>query len=74
MKFVLERTDQFLKILKSTVEQKKIAVCNIQYSEDREYPTNWNDFDTNAYWGKNDAWYWFRTEIKMPKEYEGGWI
>lgn len=38
MNFVLERTDQFLKILKASVEQKKSAVCNIQYSEGKEHP------------------------------------
>lgn len=71
MNMVLERTDQFLNILKKTTEQQPIFLTDIEYHEGREYDLPWEAFPVGAYWGKNDTWYRFRTSVIIPQEYEG---
>lgn len=70
MSFTIQRTEQFLKILKDSIEQKKITINNIKYHEGREKKDKWNDFPVKGYWGKHDAWYWFSAEFTVPEEYD----
>ena len=69
--FTLERTEQFLQMIKITIEIKKKAVYEIEYAEGKEKPEVWEAFPEGTYWGKNDTWYWFRTSLIIPEEYAG---
>ena len=71
MNFTLERAEQFLPILEESIEQDKIEIDYIQYLEGREKTGEWTDFAKGTYWGKNDAWYWFRAKFTIPDDYEG---
>ena len=71
MKLVLERTDQFLKILKGTIEQQPMKLTDVEYHEGRGKDIPWEKFPVGAYWGKHDTWYRFRTIVVIPQEYEG---
>lgn len=69
--FVLDRTAQYLSVIKNTIEQNCIDIDNILYQEGREAAGEWREFVKGSYWGKNDTWYQFRTEFVIPEEYEG---
>ncbi|MCM1258273.1 MAG: hypothetical protein NC307_10540 [Roseburia sp.] len=69
--YTLQRTEQFLLILRKTIEQNPISVEDILYQEGREQTGEWKDFAKGTFWGKNNAWYHFRTEFTIPEEYAG---
>lgn len=72
--FTLDRTKQYLDVIKNTIEQNCISIDNILYQEGREITGNWQEFEKGSYWGKNDTWYQFRTEFTIPEEYEGKFV
>lgn len=72
--FTLDRTKQYLGVIKNTIEQNCISIDNILYQEGREITGNWRKFEKDSYWGKNDTWYQFRTEFTIPEEYEGKFV
>lgn len=69
--FTLERAEQFLNVLKSTIEQNCIEIRDIQYYEGKEENGEWQEFPYGTYWGKNDTWYWFKTSFVIPESYAG---
>lgn len=69
--FTLNRAEQYLQVIKETIEQNCIPILNIQFQEGREKKGEWLDFEPGSYWGKNDTWYQFRTKFTIPEEYEG---
>ena len=71
MKLVLARTEQFLNILKRTIEQHPIPIKDVDYHEGRATDIPWEKYPYGFYWGKNDTWYRFRTVLTMPEEYDG---
>lgn len=70
MAFILERAEQFLKILQGTMQQDPIRITAVEYSESRDGSAGWKPFAVDSYWGKNDAWYRFRTEFVIPEKYD----
>lgn len=69
--FTLERAEQFLGMLKSTIEQNCLPIKDIEYYEGKENGGEWTSFPAGSYWGKHDTWYWFKTSFVIPEEYAG---
>lgn len=70
MSFTVQRTEQFLKILSDSIEQKRMRISDVKYLEGREKNGVWEKFSENGYWGKNDTWFWFCAEFAIPEEYD----
>lgn len=71
MKLVLARTEQFLKILKTTIEQQPQPITEVECHEGRATDIPWEKYPYGSYWGKNDTWYRFRTILIAPESYDG---
>lgn len=69
--FTLSRVEQYLAVIKDTIEQDCIPIDDILYQEGRDTAGAWQDFEKDSYWGKNDTWYEFRTAFTIPETYEG---
>lgn len=71
--FTLQRTNEFLKILKNMTIRDSVRVKEIEYHEGRK-EGEWQPFPENGYWGKNDTWYRFRMKLVIPEEYHGKYV
>ncbi|MBQ8637569.1 MAG: hypothetical protein IJ468_00205 [Lachnospiraceae bacterium] len=69
MAFILERTEQFLNILKGTIEQERITISKVDFSESRDGSAGWKPFHEGSYLGSNDSWYRFRASFEIPEKY-----
>lgn len=71
LNFIIERTEQYLNIIRSTIMQEQIRIYEIEYHEGRSAEGAWIPFVPDSYWGKNDTWYRFRTRFIIPEKYAG---
>lgn len=71
--YTLERTDQFLNILRHTTVRNPLPITDVAYYEGRGDGA-WKEFPLGGYWGKNDTWYRFRFQFTIPDDYAGEYI
>jgi len=70
MFFIIERTKEYLKVLKETVRTNRYDLTDIDFSLGREFPAKWDKFD-NRLWGGREAWAWFKTDFAIPPQFDG---
>ncbi len=72
MRFVLERCDHFLDVLKNTIRQEPLPITNVEISESRDGSADWAPIAANEPWGSaRDTWYRFRASVVIPPSYDG---
>ncbi|MCM1991820.1 alpha-mannosidase [Oceanirhabdus seepicola] len=82
MFFEKERIDRILKDLKEYIYTKKEEInyflmkkgdfLNPKHAE--ENGEEWTTFKCNSRWGGKDQRHWFKTEVTIPSDFEGGTI
>lgn len=70
MYFTVERAKQYLDIIRNNIRQNKYELNQIEYAEGKETPTVWQSFQAKT-WGGFDKWFWFRTTVAIPKDFDG---
>lgn len=70
MYFTIDRTKQYLEVIKSTIDTSCVEITDIEYCEGKAEPREWSKFDQRQ-WGGYDSWAWFRTVFEMPESLKG---
>ena len=70
MYFTIDRTKQYLEVIKSTIDTSCVEITDIEYCEGKAEPREWSKFDQKQ-WGGYDSWAWFRTVFEMPESLKG---
>ncbi|MEZ0537453.1 alpha-mannosidase [Caldicellulosiruptoraceae bacterium PP1] len=78
MYFITERIGKIAEELSRYIYSNKIRIENFLFKEgnyksiqEAETNNNWNQFTIKHRWGGKDKNFWFKTEFKCPKEFEG---
>lgn len=79
MRYILERIQKTCDELKNYGYSQKISITNYKIhdgnflgmNEINKVQDGWRDFKTGDLWGGKDKHAWFKTRIKIPKEFEG---
>lgn len=67
---VIERAEQYLNVIESTIRTNKFEIKDIEYCDGKTFPDSWNKFE-NSHWGGFDKWTWFKTVFTIPESLNG---
>lgn len=73
LNFTLQRTAQFLAIIKGSIVQNPLPL-DVSYHEGRGEAGEYRPFPRGGYWGKHDTWYRFRADVTVPAEFAGRYV